>query len=164
MRKQVVLSLGGNVGNVKDTFINAINSLEKKVGKLMISSSLYTTKAWGVENQPDFINQIIIFKTNNTPQEVLKECLQIEIDLGRVRLEGEKWQKRRIDIDILFYGSEIINSKDLILPHPNLHQRNFVLYPLAELIPDFIHPILMESIHELKNNCQDKLKAIKIIE
>jgi 2-amino-4-hydroxy-6-hydroxymethyldihydropteridine diphosphokinase len=162
MSKQVVLSLGGNVGNVQQTFVEAIVILEKKVGKLIGGSSLYKTSAWGVEDQPDFINQVVIFKTNNTPKEVLKKCLQIEGELGRERVG--KWQKRRIDIDLLFYENEIINTIDLKIPHPYLHQRNFVLFPLAELIPDFIHPLLGETIHTLKNKCQDKLKVIKLLD
>ncbi len=164
MNKQIVLSLGGNVGNVQQTFIKAISSLENKVGKLVKSSSLYLTKAWGVENQPDFINQVLVFKTQLTPKEVLKICLQTENELGRKRMEGDKWQKRVIDIDILFYESEIINSTNLIIPHPYLHQRNFVLFPLAELIPQFIHPLLGKTIDELKKSCQDNLKVIKLLE
>lgn len=164
MNKQIVLSLGGNVGNVQQTFIKAIGSLENKVGKLVKSSSLYLSKAWGVENQPDFINQVIVFKTQLTLEEVLKIGLQIEKELGRERIEGNKWQKRVIDIDILFYESEIINSTNLIIPHPYLHQRNFVLFPLAELIPQFIHPLLGKSIVELKKSCQDNLKVIKLLE
>ncbi|PJA09933.1 MAG: 2-amino-4-hydroxy-6-hydroxymethyldihydropteridine diphosphokinase [Flavobacteriales bacterium CG_4_10_14_0_2_um_filter_32_8] len=164
MSKQVVFSLGGNVGNVSQTFLKAINSLEKKVGKLIKSSTIYTTKAWGIENQPDFINQIVIFKTQLLPHEVLIKCLQIEKELGRKRIDGEKWQQRVIDIDILFYESEIINFNNLIIPHPYLHQRNFVLFPLAELMPEFIHPLLRKTIAELKKGCQDNLKVIKLLE
>ncbi|PJB13820.1 MAG: 2-amino-4-hydroxy-6-hydroxymethyldihydropteridine diphosphokinase [Flavobacteriales bacterium CG_4_9_14_3_um_filter_32_8] len=163
MSKQVVFSLGGNVGNVSQTFLKAINSLEKKVGKLIKSSTIYTTKAWGIENQPDFINQIVIFKTQLLPHEVLIKCLQIEKELGRKRIDGEKWQQRVIDIDILFYESEIINFNNLIIPHPYLHQRNFVLFPLAELMPEFIHPLLRKTIAELKKGCQDNLKVIKLL-
>ncbi|OFY90749.1 MAG: 2-amino-4-hydroxy-6-hydroxymethyldihydropteridine diphosphokinase [Bacteroidetes bacterium RIFCSPLOWO2_12_FULL_31_6] len=162
--KQVILSLGGNMGDVKQTFIKAINCLENKVGKLVKSSALYTTKAWGVENQPDFINQVLVFKTQLIPKEVLKICLQTEKEFGRERVEGRKWQKRVIDIDILFYESEIINSTNLIIPHPYLHQRNFVLFPLAELVPQFIHPLLGKTIDELKKSCQDNLKVIKLLE
>jgi len=144
--------------------LKAINSLEKKVGKLIKSSTIYTTKAWGIENQPDFINQIVIFKTQLLPHEVLIKCLQIEKELGRKRIDGEKWQQRVIDIDILFYESEIINFNNLIIPHPYLHQRNFVLFPLAELMPEFIHPLLRKTIAELKKGCQDNLKVIKLLE
>jgi 2-amino-4-hydroxy-6-hydroxymethyldihydropteridine diphosphokinase len=164
MNKQVVLSLGGNVGNVQETFTSAINSIEKKVGKLIKSSSLYITNAWGVENQPDFLNQILIFETDENPHSVLRKCLRIEKKLGRKRLKGSKWQKRKLDIDILFYEEEIINSLDLIVPHPYLHQRNFVLSPLAEIIPEFVHPILGKKMIDLKNECNDKKKAIKLLD
>ena len=127
------------------------------------ASSLYKTKAWGYENQPDFINQVLIFKSHLKPNELLKICLAIEKKLGRKRIEGVNWQERGIDIDILFYEKEIIDSIDLKIPHPYLHQRNFVLFPLAEIIPDFIHPLLNKTIDELKKSCEDKLKVIKIL-
>ena len=164
MSKKVVLSLGGNVGNVRKTFTDASYYLDKNIGKIINSSSLYITTAWGVENQPDFINLVVIIDTQLMPEEVLRKCLQIEKELGRERVEGEKWQARIIDIDILFYDYEVINSPNLTIPHPFLHQRNCVLFPLVDLMPEFIHPLFGKTVAELKKSCQDNLKVIKLLE
>ena len=161
--KTVVLSLGGNVGDVEQTFKNSILDLKVRLGVLVTTSSLYQTKAWGIEEQPDFLNQIIIFSTKLTPYEVLSVCLDIEFLLGRGRKGQGKWQERVIDIDVLFYENDIINTADLKIPHPYLHKRNFVLFPLAEIIPDFIHPKLGKTVEELKNSCDDKLQAAKYL-
>ncbi len=159
-KNKVVLSLGGNIGNVKQVFKDAVVCIEKDVGFIIQCSSLYKTKAWGVENQPDFFNQVIVLESSKIALEILKKCLKIESQLGRVR--KEKWHERIIDIDVLFYNDELINSKELIVPHPFLHERNFILYPLAELMPNFIHPSIKKSIKELKNKSNDKLAVIKI--
>jgi 2-amino-4-hydroxy-6-hydroxymethyldihydropteridine diphosphokinase len=159
-KNSVVLSLGGNIGDVKDVFEVAISHLKKRVGELVSSSSLYSTKAWGIENQPDFLNQVIVIDSELSPTKVLECCLTIELELGRVR--KEKWHKRVIDIDVLFYNNELIKSKDLIVPHPYIQDRNFILAPLAELIPQFVHPLLQKTMQELKNSCIDNLAVVKI--
>jgi len=159
-KNKVVLSLGGNVGEVKQVFELAIGLIQAKIGKLILSSSLYSTKAWGVENQPDFLNQVIILESTLSPFEVLDSCLEIELELGRVR--KEKWHERVIDIDVLFFNSELINSTNLILPHPYIHERNFILFPLVEIMPNYVHPKLKGTLFELKNNCKDKLAVVKI--
>ena len=158
----VVLSLGGNIGDVKQTFINSINLLKEEVGEIDLVSSIYKTKAWGVEDQPDFLNQVLVLNSDLNPQEVLKRCMNIELKLGRVR--KQKWYERIIDIDILFYNDKIIESSNLTIPHPYVHKRNFVLFPLVDLIPTFKHPLLKDSMEELKNNCDDKLQAIKYLD
>ena len=161
-RNRVVLSLGGNIGDVKKVFINALQLLENKIGQLILLSSLYHTKAWGVENQPDFLNQVVIFETILAPAQVLKICLKIEKELGRIR--KEKWHERVIDIDVLFYESKIVDAVDLKLPHPYIQDRNFILDPLSEIMPEFVHPILGKTLLELKKNCNDKLQVIRLID
>jgi len=161
--KSVVLSLGGNIGDVKRVLEDAISCLEKRVGKLVLASEIYKTEAWGVEDQPDFLNQTIVLETSLTPHEVLEICLNVEKELGRDRMVKKKWQERVVDIDVLFYEDEVIDSIDLILPHPYLHERNFVLVPLAEIIPEFVHPILKETIFDLKESSSDKLQVIKYL-
>lgn len=160
MSNNVVLGLGGNIGNVQKTLLKCTDLIGLRLGKITLKSALYQTKAWGVENQPDFINQVVLIETSLSVQQCLIICQEIEKDLGRVR--NEKWHKRIIDIDILFFNEEVIKSNNLKIPHPFLQQRNFVLYPLAELIPNFIHPIYKKTVLELKNDCDDQLDIIKL--
>lgn len=160
MSNKVVLGLGGNVGNVQNTLTKCIDLLSCKLGEVQLKSSLYKTKAWGVENQPDFINQVIEIETDLSPTECLTVCQNIEQELGRVR--QAKWHQRTIDIDVLFFNDEIINTPDLKIPHPFIQDRNFVLFPLAEILPNYRHPKLKKTILELKNSCSDNLEAIKI--
>ena len=161
---KVVLSLGGNIGDVRETFIKTITALEDRVGGLYELSSLYKTKAWGVEDQPSFLNQVLVLNTDLSPIEVLNICLNIEEQQGRSRLSGEKWQERVIDIDVLFYENKIMDTTDLKIPHPYLHKRNFILFPLAEIIPDFRHPILGKTVLELKKHCKDNLHVFRCLD
>lgn len=160
MSNKVILGLGGNVGNVQFTLQECVQLIELKVGKVDLQSSLYQTKAWGVENQPDFINQVVVINTNLSAQTCLINFQDIERQLGRVR--NEKWHERTIDIDILFYNNDIIEEENLKIPHPFIQDRNFVMYPLDEIVPNFIHPKLEKTMLELKNICKDNLKAIKL--
>jgi len=157
---KVVLSLGGNIGDVEEVFQIAIHCLQKKIGSIVLTSSLYQTKAWGVEDQPDFLNQVVAIDSELSAFKVLEHCLAIELELGRVR--KEKWHERVIDIDVLFYNDELIESKGLIVPHPYIQDRNFILNPLVEIIPDFIHPKLKNTIIELQSSCKDELSVFKI--
>ncbi|MDF1672399.1 MAG: 2-amino-4-hydroxy-6-hydroxymethyldihydropteridine diphosphokinase [Vicingaceae bacterium] len=160
MSNKVILGLGGNVGNVQFTLKNCIQLIELKVGKVDVKSSLYQTKAWGVENQPDFINQVVVINTNLSAHECLSNFQDIEKQMGRIR--KEKWHERTIDIDILFYNNDIIEEDNLKIPHPFIQDRNFVIYPLDEIVPNLIHPQLNKSMLELKNICKDKLMVIKL--
>ena len=156
---RVVLSLGGNIGEVKQAFITSINLLQDKVGDVVSTSSLYQTQAWGVGNQPDFLNQVLIINSSLPPHKVLKVCMEIELELGRVR--AQKWYERTIDIDVLFYDDEIIETENLTIPHPYIQERNFVLYHLTELLSEFVHPTLQKTIRVLKNECNDELEVVK---
>ncbi len=162
----VYLSLGSNIGkNIKDIAENltaACLILEEKVGKIISKSKLYQTKAWGVQNQADFCNQIILISTNLTPQMLLNVLLDIELFLGRVR--KTRWGERIIDIDIIYFDNVIINDifgeNLLIVPHPRMQERLFVLVPLAEIALDFVHPILKKTNKELLSICNDDLEVI----
>jgi 2-amino-4-hydroxy-6-hydroxymethyldihydropteridine diphosphokinase len=156
---QLVLLLGCNIGTCELTFYKAIELIENEVGKCINKSSIYRTKAWGNENQNDFLNQCLIIETELSAESCLQKILLIEQNLGRKR--EEKWGPRTIDIDILFFNSEIVDKPNLQIPHPYLHLRRFTLAPLHELIPDFIHPILKKNISELLLHCKDELTAIK---
>jgi 2-amino-4-hydroxy-6-hydroxymethyldihydropteridine diphosphokinase len=162
MSNKVVLGLGGNIGDVNSSLDEAVKLIHERVGEVLLKSSLYKTKAWGVEDQPDFLNQVIQISTNLRPIEVLKKSLEIELLLGRDRANQQKWNERVIDIDLLLYDDLVLNEKLLTLPHPHLHERNFVLSPMIEILPDIIHPLFKKSMNELKKECMDTLEATKI--
>ncbi|MDB5014012.1 MAG: folK [Daejeonella sp.] len=153
--QDVYLLLGSNLADSFSNIEEAKKCIEDRMGKVEVSSSLYKTAAWGNYNQPDFINQVIIIKSTYSPRQLLEKIVVIENVLGRMRLE--KWGARTIDIDILFYGNDIIDEADLKIPHIELHKRRFTLMPLMEIAPDFIHPKLNKSIKELFQNLTDTL-------
>ncbi|HEY5407154.1 MAG TPA: 2-amino-4-hydroxy-6-hydroxymethyldihydropteridine diphosphokinase [Ginsengibacter sp.] len=147
--EKVFIALGGNIGNVSDNFEIAIEQIEKMIGPVVTQSSLYKTEPWGNKDQEDFLNKVIIVETSQTPGNVLKKILTIEKVMGRTRNKDNQFAPRSIDIDILFYGEKIINDDNLIIPHPRLHLRNFVLTPLMEIAPATIHPVFNKTIKNL---------------
>ena len=155
----VYLLLGSNMGDSEQLLIVAINMIEKNIGKLTTSSVIYKTAAWGKEDQPDFLNQIIIVSSLLSSSTLLKEIFIIEKEMGRVRTT--KNAARVIDIDMLFFNDEIIQTENLTVPHKQIQNRKFVLVPLAEIAPDFIHPVLKKSSLELLSICSDKLNVQK---
>lgn len=152
--------LGSNLGDSKKYISDALIEIEKEIGFIQAKSSLYQTAAWGKIDQPDFINQVVHVVTNLSPEATLQTILNIEIKLGRQRIE--KWGSRTIDIDILFIDNQLINTADLIVPHPFLHLRKFTLLPLKEIIPDFIHPTFNKSITQLLDELDDNLPVKKV--
>ena len=156
----VYLLLGSNLGNSKKQLTLATKFVEEFIGAVTVSSSLYSTAAWGNTDQPDFLNQVIIINTTLSPFPLLKQILLIEKKMGRVRTV--KNAARIIDIDILFFNNEIINEKNLVIPHPEIQNRHFVLTPLVEIAASLVHPVLNMSITELLKICTDKLNVQKI--
>ena len=153
----VYLSIGSNKGD-------KVNNIHQATGlianceniKLVRASTLYESEPWGEKNQPWFVNAALEVKTSLTPDEFLKKMQEIELRLGRVRDENtKKWGEREIDIDIIFWGNEIINEENLKAPHPYAHKRAFVLVPLLELIPDFIHPVIKKSLLDIHSELDD---------
>lgn len=153
--EEIYLGLGSNVGERKKHITQTINKIENQIGPCLQQSGLYKTAAWGKTNQSYFINQVIQISTSKAPIDILDGILDIERQLGRVR--KEKWGERIIDIDLLFYGSEIVELPRLLVPHPFIAERRFVLVPLHEIAPDFIHPIFERSIGDLLADCPDTL-------
>ncbi len=147
MSTSVFISLGGNLGNTLEIFEKCYPKIEKKIGFISNASKIYQTISWGPIDQPNFLNQVIQVESKLEAATILIILLDIEKSLGRIRVQ--KWGPRIIDLDILFYGNEIVNELNLVIPHPQIAYRKFVLIPLNELVPDFIHPILEIKIAEL---------------
>jgi len=142
------LGLGSNLGNKHNYITKAIKFISKLENvEITKTSSRIETAPYGKTDQPDFINCVIELETDLLPEALLKKCLDIENQLGRIR--SEKWGPRTIDIDLLFYEDKIINTELLVLPHPQLHKREFVLNSLNELCPNLIHPILNKKIKDI---------------
>lgn len=153
----LVLLLGSNLGDRLEFLSRAIHHLQESVGTITKISSVYETAAWGHTDQEAFLNQVIEIQTELLPEKVLHQTQKIEKQLGRVHIG--KWGPRVIDIDLLFHDRHIQNAPELILPHPQLHLRRFTLMPLAEILPDLIHPTLRKSVYELLMSCPDKLEV-----
>jgi len=155
--------LGGNIGDVRANFTKVEVFLISDGIKITNKSSIYVTKAWGKENQTDFLNQVLEIEITLNANELLTKLLEFEREIGRIREEGKKWLERAIDIDILFFNDEIINNPPtLIVPHPYIQERKFTLVPLAELTPNFEHPIFKKTINVLLNECIDPLEVKKV--
>ena len=152
MRK-IYLSIGSNKGNRYSFIKEALRLIRKDIGKVILMSKIYETKSWGFHSD-DFLNICIMIKSELLPAELLNKLKNIEDRIGRIR-NSTKILAREIDIDILFYSDKIVDDEDLIIPHPRLHLRNFVLYPLNDIASDFIHPILLKPINELLEECED---------
>lgn len=152
---EVYLLLGSNLGNRQAYLQQAIAHIETNIAPVTKSSSVYETQSWGKTDAPDYLNQVVQLKTDLSAQVILQRILHIENILGRRR--EEKWGARTIDIDILFYGSDIITQPGLSIPHPELHKRLFTLAPLSEIAPEFIHPALNKTIFTLKSELKDDL-------
>ena len=159
---KAVLLLGSNLGDGQLLFQHVISMIDERLGKLEMQSALYQSPPWGFEHENNFINQVLIMNTEKDSEQVLQSCLQIEVDLGRKKRKTQGYVARIIDIDVLFLNDEVIETETLVLPHPRLHLRKFTLLPLAELIPDFVHPTLNKTIQELLVACEDNSEVRKI--
>jgi 2-amino-4-hydroxy-6-hydroxymethyldihydropteridine diphosphokinase len=160
----VYLSLGSNQGNRIKYLQKSVEAIEVRIGEIIISSEYFETEPWGFITDSSFINQVICIKSNYSPEKILEKILDIEVQLGRIRMsDNQMYTNRCIDIDILFYGNEIIDSNDLIIPHKHLHERKFVLQPMNQIAGDFIHPIFKKSISDLLLKCEDKTFVKKYI-
>jgi len=153
-----ILLLGSNLGDRKEILEKVKIRINSEAGKIIKTSSIYESEAWGFEAENSFLNQAIVIETEMNPGQLLPALLKIEKGLGRIRSAGE-YESRLIDIDILFYEDEIINEKDLVVPHARIQDRMFVLKPLKEISENLIHPVFNKSINNLFDNCKDNLKV-----
>ena len=147
----IIVSLGGNKKETKQSFENAILLLEENIGEISLKSKIYVSEAWGFkEKTTNFLNQIIELKTVLPPKEILLKTQEIEKSLGRTSKSiSANYQDRIIDIDILFCENLILKSPQLTIPHYLLHKRKFILEPLSEILPNFTHPLLNKTIKNL---------------
>lgn len=158
----LVLLLGSNSGNSKQILEKSISLIESKLDIVVEKSAVYKSKSWGFTGN-DFLNQALVIKTNKHPIECLNITQEIERELGRHKKSTNgKYENRIIDVDILFYDDELIESEELNIPHPRIQDRRFTLVPLNDLMPEFLHPKLNQPISELIEKCADQNEVKKL--
>jgi len=155
----VSLLIGGNMGNRMANLATARNSINIECGPIIAASSIYETEAWGYKNQDAFLNQALFIQTSLAADTLMDTILKIELALGRKR--EIPLGPRIIDIDIIYYNNEIINTLNLTIPHPSMAQRKFVLMPLTEIAPNYMHPILQKTNEVLLKECGDSSVVYK---
>lgn len=151
---KILLGLGTNLGNRELNLRNAQEEIEATGIKILDASGHFESSAWGYESRNSFLNMCIACQTSKEPEALLVKLKMIETAMGRTDSHGA-YQDRIIDLDILFYDSIVLKTNDLIIPHPLLHERRFVLEPLMEIAPRKIHPLLKVTVEELLKTCTD---------
>lgn len=157
MTNGIYLLSGTNLGDRMANMARALELIEKEAGQLTGQSQLYETAAWGVHQQPLFLNQVLEIKSSLPPENLLKTLLNIENKMGRQRLQ--KWGERLIDLDILYYADEVLETEEIMIPHPRIAERRFCLVPLCEITPLLVHPVLKKTQLQLLEECSDKLEV-----
>lgn len=158
---KAVILLGGNKGD-RISLLNSAVEAVSALGELTLKSKVYETEAWGGVAKGPFLNQIVEINTKHSPSELLAFIQKIETDLGRQR--DEHWGDRTMDIDIIYFGEKVIDTPKLQVPHPMLAERKFVLVPLAEILPEFVHPTLGKSSLEMLEECEDNSEVKRMRE
>ncbi|HEY0610137.1 MAG TPA: 2-amino-4-hydroxy-6-hydroxymethyldihydropteridine diphosphokinase [Chitinophaga sp.] len=155
-----ILLIGGNLDNRIANLQQAVQTIHQQAGKVIKASALYETAPWGNVQQPDYLNQALQIETSLEPLPLLHTLLNIERNIGRIR--QQKWGARVIDIDIIFYGDQVISLPELKVPHPRMQNRRFVLVPLNEILPGLVHPVLQQNISTLLAECKDELPVKRV--
>jgi 2-amino-4-hydroxy-6-hydroxymethyldihydropteridine diphosphokinase len=161
MQNQVILSIGSNEGEKLESIQQCVRLLHNNLGTVIKISKLYETPSWGFESAA-FYNCAVVMHTEKSAKKILKDILRLEKELGRTRSLQLGYQSRTIDIDIIGFNEEVIESENLVIPHPQMQNRLFVLLPLQDVMPDFIHPILKKKVSDLIQDCKDE-SAYKVI-
>lgn len=157
---KVFLLIGGNMGDRLQNLHQAIALISAACGPVIQQSAVYETAAWGKTDQPAFLNQALLLTTALTPHELITTLLSVEEKMGRLRME--KNGPRVIDIDIIFYNDLVMHEPHLTIPHPQLQNRRFVLVPLCEIAPEFVHPVFHKTLAQLLAACGDELAVKKL--
>jgi 2-amino-4-hydroxy-6-hydroxymethyldihydropteridine diphosphokinase len=159
--KTVFLGLGTNLGDRQKNLDQALDKIAEVIGIIVSRSSVYETEPWGFQSNDQFLNMVIRVETNLKPSGLLGRLLMIESLLGRLR-DGKQYSSRIIDLDILLYGKQRIDTISLKIPHPRMHERRFVLIPLCEIAPRIVHPIFGKTMSELLKECKNSGMVKKI--
>ena len=160
-QNQVVLSLGTNQGNRLLNIKNCLELIHQEVGTVIKISKLYETPSWGFESGP-FYNCAVVIHSSKSPQKLLSSLLGLEKKLGRVRKDSQNYEARVIDIDIISVNEEIIETDSLKVPHPEMQNRNFVLYPMNDLNLNWEHPVIKKSVSDLLTSSSDDSKCVEV--
>ena len=160
MKRAIYLCIGGNLGEREANLEEALEFIDFNFGDVVGVSSIYESEPWGMSDVPNFLNQVVHIESELTDKELLMEIADLEEFFGRER-SSQGYVSREMDIDVLFIDGEIISTEALQVPHPRISERRFVLEPMAEIAPDFIHPELKQSVAGLLKACSDKGKVTR---
>lgn len=149
-RTNVYLGLGTNLGDKEQNLRISVQKIEERIGNIVSLSAFYVTAPWGFSSDNSFLNAVVCVESELLPLQVLKETQAIEREMGRTKKSvAGRYSDRLIDIDLLLYGDTVMNAEELILPHPLMTERRFVMEPLAEIAPDLLHPVFHKTMKEL---------------
>lgn len=161
MKRAIYLCIGGNLGEREANLEEALEFIDFNFGDVVGVSSIYESEPWGMSDVPNFLNQVVHIESELNDKELLMEIADLEEFFGRER-SSQGYVSREMDIDVLFIDGEIISTEALQVPHPRISERRFVLEPMAEIAPDFIHPELKQSVAGLLKACSDKGKVTRL--